>query len=208
MSSLCICVAEGSIDWAYLRVGQHERRRPRGQDGYHQKGSAWIRSKSILYTPPNTRKWSAQISRLYSLPSDRKFDFTTGPKANGSVNQYLAVQERIREFAARFSANELNHDGRLGTLEFHLRNRERGSGRRNCCNHSPTTEWNIKTPGQGSGRAFPLTVTGDKVRQIGFSSPSWTRTSNLAVNSRSLYQLSYRGSHIICSLEPHSRPTP
>ena len=51
----------------------------------------------------------------------------------------------------------------------------------------------MKTPGQLPGRAFPLTVTGDKVRQIDFGSPTWTRTKNLAVNSRSLCQLSYRG---------------
>ncbi len=30
------------------------------------------------------------------------------------------------------------------------------------------------------------------------SSPSWTRTNDLAVNSRSLYQLSYRGSGFWC----------
>ena len=58
----------------------------------------------------------------------------------------------------------------------------------------------MKTPGQFPGRAFPLTVTGMKVRQIDFGSPSWTRTNNLPVNSRPLYQLSYRG---ICSF---SRP--
>ncbi len=32
----------------------------------------------------------------------------------------------------------------------------------------------MKTPGQLPGRAFPLTVTGDKVRQIDFGSPNGT----------------------------------
>ena len=37
----------------------------------------------------------------------------------------------------------------------------------------------MKTPGQLPGRAFPLTVTGDKVRQIDFGSPTRTRTKGM-----------------------------
>ena len=32
-----------------------------------------------------------------------------------------------------------------------------------------------------------------KRRLLSYNSPNWTRTNDLAVNSRSLYQLSYRG---------------
>ena len=39
----------------------------------------------------------------------------------------------------------------------------------------------MKTPGQFPGRTFPLTVTSDKVRQIGFGSLSSARTGNWAV---------------------------
>ena len=47
------------------------------------------------------------------------------------------------------------------------------------------------------GRIAPTPPDGKKKAPIAvkeaWNSPGWTRTSNLAVNSRSLYQLSYRG---------------
>ncbi len=48
----------------------------------------------------------------------------------------------------------------------------------------------------GRKRAVPELRNGPVVH----GSPNWTRTSNLAVNSRSLYQLSYRG--ILCVTRP------
>ena len=44
-----------------------------------------------------------------------------------------------------------------------------------------------------SRSAFHVNQWGAKVRSRLKGSPTWTRTRNLAVNSRSLYQLSYRG---------------
>jgi len=74
-------------------------------------------------------------SKGHSLGSEvrpsREFEATAGPGSNLAVNWCRAVQERVREFAAVFSANGRNRDGWLWPPESHLRNRERRGGRRN-----------------------------------------------------------------------------
>jgi len=64
----------------------------------------------------------------------------------------------------------------------------------------------VKTPGQLHGRAFPLTVTGDKVRQIDFGSPGRTRTSNQAVNTRRERRPRYRGGPWVPGEDGHRGP--
>ena len=54
-----------------------------------------------------------------------------GPESNGSVNPSQPVQERVREFAAVFSANGNNRVGCFWTPVGRPRNRERGGRRRN-----------------------------------------------------------------------------
>ena len=54
--------------------------------------------------------------------------------------------------------------------------------------------------------ARPLTTTRRGFRDGVESSPTWTRTRNLAVNSRSLYQLSYRGISIVKASPAASQP--
>ena len=57
------------------------------------------------------------------------------------------------------------------------------------------TAWTLDDPeavslGSGKRESWSLRVPNRR----GCSSPGWTRTNNLTVNSRSLYRLSYRGS--------------
>ena len=60
---------------------------------------------------------------------------------------------------------------------------------------SKTRQYKAKTPNAGAtlAPAFGVNQQGARFRGPFFSSPARTRTSDKAVNSRLLYQLSYRG---------------
>jgi len=46
---------------------------------------------------------------VYLLLTPCEFEMSVGSKTNGSVNWWGSVQQRVREFAARFSIIESNH---------------------------------------------------------------------------------------------------
>jgi len=79
-----------------------------------------------------TGSLSGGLSMLvHYLLTRRKFEMAVGSGSNLVVNWRRAVQERAREFAARFSANKRNRDGWLWTPESRLRTGERGGRPRN-----------------------------------------------------------------------------
>ena len=113
-------------------------------------------------------------------------------ETNGSVNWATAVYERVREFGPLL----------LGAGAERVRSlpQRRGDGAKQrvglsfTFGHNPLVPTGYEKAQAAHAPGLSVNWIGGEVRRFQSSSPIWTRTRNLAVNSRSLYQLSYRGS--------------
>ena len=116
-----------------------------------------------------------------------------GSERNRLVNFFQADGQRLREFVTEILGYGRNPVGSYRTLIQPSRNREHRASDRNRQKPFRTKARNAKRP------SADLSASGVNwlvcsVRRKTKSSPGRTRTYDPAVNSRLLYQLSYRGS--------------
>lgn len=121
-----------------------------------------------------------------------KFVIVLGSETNGAVNWARAVYERVREFGPLLLGAGAE---RVPSLP---QRRADGAKQRvglsGALGHNPLTPTGYRKAPAACAPGLSVNWIGGEVRRFQSSSPSWTRTSNLPVNSRPLYRLSYRGS--------------
>ena len=124
-------------------------------------------------------------------PFADEFEIAQGSETNGSVNWTTAVYERVGEFGALLLGAGAE---RVRSLPQRL-----GDGAKQrvglsfAVGHNPLAPTAYRKAPAACAPGLSVNYFGGEIPRWSLSSPTWTRTKNLAVNSRSLYRLSYRG---------------